>query len=127
MARVTVEDCVLRVPNRFELVMLASRRARAISSGEGLLVDRDNDKNPVVALREIADDKVELDDLRSLLVRGLQKQVEVDEPEEDNMALLMAGKEWGEAVPAEQIEDAEGMEVFDSGEEGGLETDAAKE
>lgn len=127
MARVTVEDCVLRVPNRFELVMLASRRARAISSGEALQVDRDNDKNPVVALREIADDKVELDDLRSLLVRGLQKQVEVDEPEEDNMALLMAGKEWGEAVPAEQIEDAEGMEVFDSGEEGGLETDAAKE
>ena len=127
MARVTVEDCVLRVPNRFELVMLASRRARAISSGEALQVDRDNDKNPVVALREIADDKVELDDLRSLLVRGLQKQVEVDEPEEDNMALLMAGKEWGEAVPAEQIDDAEGMEVFDSGEEGGLETDAAKE
>ena len=127
MARVTVEDCVLRVPNRFELVMLAARRARAISSGEALQVDRDNDKNPVVALREIADDKVELDDLRSLLVRGLQKQVEVDEPEEDNMALLMAGKEWGEAVPAEQIEDAEGMEVFDSGEEGGLETDAAKE
>ncbi len=127
MARVTVEDCVLRVPNRFELVMLASRRARAISSGEALQVDRDNDKNPVVALREIAADKVELDDLRSLLVRGLQKQVEVDEPEEDNMALLMAGKEWGEAVPAEQIDDAEGMEVFDSGEEGGLETDAAKE
>ena len=127
MARVTVEDCVLRVPNRFELVMLAARRARAISSGEALQVDRDNDKNPVVALREIADDKVELDDLRSLLVRGLQKQVEVDEPEEDNMALLMAGKEWGEAVPAEQIDDAEGMEVFDSGEEGGLETDAAKE
>ena len=125
MARVTVEDCVLRVPNRFELVMLAARRARAISSGEGLQVDRDNDKNPVVALREIAGDTVDLDELRGLLVRGLQKQVEVDEPEEDNMALLMAGKEWGEAVPAEQVEDVEGMEVFDQGEEGGIEADAA--
>ena len=116
MARVTGEDCVIRVPNRFELVMLASRRARAISAGEPLKVDRDNDKNPVVALREIAGG-ADIEDLRTLLVRGLQKHVEVDEPEEDNMALLMAGKEWGETVPAEAIEEAEGMEVFGPGED----------
>lgn len=116
MARVTVEDCVTRVPNRFELVMLASRRARAISAGEPLKVDRDNDKNPVVALREIAAG-ADIEDLRTLLIRGLQKHVEVDEPEEDNMALLMAGKEWGETVPAEAMEEAEGMEVFGPGEE----------
>ena len=113
MARVTVEDCVERVPNRFELVMLAARRARAISAGEQLTLDRDNDKNPVVALREIADQTVDLEDLGQTLVRGLQKQVEVDEPEEDNMAALMAGKEWSEAVTTE-AEEAPGMEVFGS-------------
>ncbi len=123
MARVTVEDCVVRVPNRFELVMLAARRARAISAGEPLQVERDNDKNPVVSLREIANG-ADLDDLRALLIRGLQKHVEVDEPEEDNMALLMAGKEWGETVPAEAMEEAEGMEVFGPGEEGAESEDA---
>ena len=84
MARVTVEDCVERVPNRFELVMLAAKRSREISSGSVLTVERDNDKNPVCALREIADETVPLDDLREELVRGLQKHVEVDEPEEDD-------------------------------------------
>ncbi|GAB4364251.1 MAG: DNA-directed RNA polymerase subunit omega [Kiloniellaceae bacterium] len=83
MARVTVEDCVLKVPNRFELVMLAAQRARDISSGAQLTVDRDNDKNPVVALREIADETVSLDALSNELVQGLQKQNEQDEPEED--------------------------------------------
>jgi DNA-directed RNA polymerase subunit omega len=83
MARVTVEDCVLRIPNRFELVMIAAQRARDISAGGSLTVDRDNDKNPVVALREIADETVELDGLRTSLVQGLQKHVEVDEPEEE--------------------------------------------
>jgi DNA-directed RNA polymerase subunit omega len=83
MARVTVEDCVLRVPNRFELVMMAAQRARDISSGAPLTVDRDNDKNPVVALREIADDTVSLDSLGNALIQGLQKQSEQDEPEED--------------------------------------------
>ncbi len=114
MARVTVEDCVVRVPNRFELVMLAARRGRAISAGEPLKVDRDHDKNPVGAQREIADG-YDLDDLRTLLIRGLQKHVEVDEPEEDNMALLMAGKEWCDPVPAEAMEEADGMEVFAPG------------
>ncbi|MDA1132577.1 MAG: DNA-directed RNA polymerase subunit omega [Proteobacteria bacterium] len=113
MARVTVEDCVLMVPNRFELVMLSVRRARAISAGESLTVDRDNDKNPVVALREIADGTVDLEDLRQTVVRALQKHVELDEPEEDNMAALMAGKEWSEVVVAE-VEESDGMEVYGS-------------
>ncbi len=82
MARVTVEDCVLKVPNRFELVLLAAQRARQITSGAPLTLDRDDDKNPVVALREIADETVGLVSLRDAVVRGMQKQVEMDEPEE---------------------------------------------
>ena len=83
MARVTVEDCVMQVPNRFQLVMLAAQRAREISAGGQPTVDRDNDKNPVVALREIADTTVDLDNLGNSLVKGLQRQVETDEPEEE--------------------------------------------
>jgi DNA-directed RNA polymerase subunit omega len=82
MARVTVEDCVLKVPNRFELVLLAGQRAREITAGAPLSVERDDDKNPVVALREIADSTVALDHLRDSLVRSMQKHVEIDEPEE---------------------------------------------
>jgi DNA-directed RNA polymerase subunit omega len=82
MARVTVEDCVLKVPNRFELVLLAAQRAREITSGAPLSIDRDDDKNPVIALREIAEDTIELDHLQDSLVRGMQKHVEIDEPEE---------------------------------------------
>jgi DNA-directed RNA polymerase subunit omega len=82
MARVTVEDCVVKVPNRFELVLLAAQRAREITSGAPLSLDRDDDKNPVVALREIADEMVALDHLRTSVVRGMQKHVEIDEPEE---------------------------------------------
>jgi DNA-directed RNA polymerase subunit omega len=89
MARVTVEDCVDKVPNRFELVLLAAQRSRALSSGEVLTVDRDNDKNPVVALREIADETVVPEELREGVIAGMQKHIEVDEPEEDNMASLM--------------------------------------
>jgi DNA-directed RNA polymerase subunit omega len=89
MARVTVEDCVERIPNRFELVMLAAKRSREISSGSGLTVERDNDKNPVCALREIAEETVPLDELREELVRGLQKHIEVDEPEEDDEIEMM--------------------------------------
>ncbi len=81
MARVTVEDCVDKVENRFELVLLASHRARMISSGSPIMVDRDNDKNPVVALREIADQRLHPDDLKEELIHSLQKNVEVDEPE----------------------------------------------
>ena len=92
MARVTVEDCVDKVPNRFELVMLAAHRAREISSGAPITVDRDNDKNPVVALREIADETQRADDLRERLIESNQSQIEVDEPEEDSMALLMGAE-----------------------------------
>lgn len=99
MARVTVEDCVDKVPNRFELVLLAAQRSRALSSGEVLAVERDNDKNPVVALREIADEAVVPELLREDVIAGMQKHIEVDEPEEDNMASLMG--ERTEDVPDE--------------------------
>ncbi len=83
MARVTVEDCIDKVENRFELVLLASHRARQISSGGQITIDRDNDKNPVVALREIADETLSPEDLKEDLIHSLQKHVEVDEPEHD--------------------------------------------
>jgi DNA-directed RNA polymerase subunit omega len=83
MARVTVEDCVLKIPNRFELVLIAAQRAREVASGAQITLDRDNDKNPVVALREIADETINLEQVKTSLVKGMQKHVEVDEPEED--------------------------------------------
>lgn len=97
MARVTVEDCVEKIPNRFEVVMLAAHRARLISTGSEMLVERDDDKNPVVALREIAETSLKPEDLREDAISSLQKQVEVDEPEDDNMAALM-----GEGDSAEE-------------------------
>ena len=87
MARVTVEDCIDKVENRFELVLLASHRARLISQGAQITVDRDNDKNPVVALREIADEMLSPGDLKEDLIHSLQKHVEIDEPEADGQAL----------------------------------------
>lgn len=97
MARVTVEDCVVRVPNRFDLVLLSSHRARAISSGAPLTVDRDNDKNPVVALREIADETVKVEDLKTNFIESMQKYIDRDEPEEDEMTdQALAG--WTGAV-----------------------------
>jgi len=92
MARVTVEDCVDKVPNRFELVMLAAHRAREIATGAPLSVERDNDKNPVVALREIAEETQPVEALRERAIESYQTQIEVDEPEEDSMTLLMAGE-----------------------------------
>lgn len=92
MARVTVEDCVDKVPNRFELVMLAAHRAREIAAGAEITVERDNDKNPVVSLREIAEETQRADDLRERLIENNQNQIEVDEPEEDSMALLMGAE-----------------------------------
>src|SRR3954452_17562512 len=83
MARVTVEDCVTKVPNRFELVLLAAQRARDITSGAPLTIEKDNDKNPVVALREIADETIQLDQVQNALIKGMQKHVEMDEPEEE--------------------------------------------
>ena len=93
MARVTVEDCVTKIPNRFQLVMVASQRARNISAGAALEVERDNDKNPVVALREIAEDHVDQKDLEEALIKGLQKFVEMDEPEEDEVDLIAIQQE----------------------------------
>jgi DNA-directed RNA polymerase subunit omega len=91
MARVTVEDCIDKVENRFDLVLLAAHRARTISSGSPITVDRDNDKNPVVALREIADETVSPGDMHEELVHSLQKYVEVDEPEPENVPLIGSG------------------------------------
>ncbi len=88
MARVTVEDCIEKVENRFDLVLLAGHRARMISSGSQITVDRDNDKNPVVSLREIADGTISPGDLKEDLVHSLQKYVEVDEPEPESMPLV---------------------------------------
>jgi DNA-directed RNA polymerase subunit omega len=87
MARVTVEDCIDKVDNRFELVLLAGHRARQISQGAQITIPRDNDKNPVVALREIADETLSPDDLKEDLIHSLQKHVEVDEPESDGQEL----------------------------------------
>jgi DNA-directed RNA polymerase subunit omega len=83
MARVTVEDCILKIPNRFELVLIAAQRARDVASGAPITLERDNDKNPVVALREIADETIGLEQVKNSLIKGMQKHVEVDEPEED--------------------------------------------
>jgi DNA-directed RNA polymerase subunit omega len=96
MARVTVEDCIDKVENRFELVLIASHRARIIAAGAPIMVDRDNDKNPVVALREIAESSLAPDDLKEDFIQSLQKHVEVDEPE-------------AEAVPA--LSSAEGVQT----------------
>jgi DNA-directed RNA polymerase subunit omega len=96
MARVTVEDCIDKVDNRFELVLLASHRARTISSGAPLTVDRDNDKNPVVALREIADETIAPEDLREELIHSLQKYVEVDEPEAEPVPMIASSKAGAE-------------------------------
>jgi DNA-directed RNA polymerase subunit omega len=106
MARVTVEDCVVKVPNRFELVLLAAQRAREITSGAPLSIDRDDDKNPVVALREIADETVALDHLKSSVVRGMQKHVEIDEPEETHELELDTAL-FGVGAPAGALMDAE--------------------
>jgi DNA-directed RNA polymerase subunit omega len=101
MARVTVEDCIDKVENRFDLVLLASHRARMVSSGAPITVDRDNDKNPVVALREIAEETVSPGDLKEDLIHSLQKYVEVDEPESEAVPLIGAS---GEGVDADDTE-----------------------
>ena len=105
MARVTVEDCIDKVENRFDLVLLASHRARLIAAGQPITVDRDNDKNPVVALREIADTTMEPDDLKEDLIHSLQKHVDVDEPEAEAVPALTAA--------AGAPEDASGDVQFD--------------
>ena len=106
MARVTVEDCVLRVPNRFKLVLLAAQRARTVSSGAAITIERDNDKNPVVALREIAEKMVSVDELESALIKDQQKHVEIDDPEVDELdfiAIQQQMTEVDEAAAAEEF------------------------
>jgi DNA-directed RNA polymerase subunit omega len=128
MARVTVEDCVLKVPNRFELVLLAAQRARELTSGTPLTLDRDDDKNPVVALREIAEETIGLEQLKGAVVRGLQKQVEIDEPEETEQIEPDASL-FGIAPPGEaELREAELSESEpEMGEEEGLAEDALEE
>ncbi len=92
MARITVEDCILRVPNRFDLVMAASQRARDISAGTALTIDRDNDKNPVVALREIAEQTVDPEELEQAVILGLQRHVEQEELEDEDLDDLSVGE-----------------------------------
>ncbi|MFA4994605.1 MAG: DNA-directed RNA polymerase subunit omega [Bdellovibrionales bacterium] len=120
MARVTVEDCVLQIPNRFELVMLAAHRARALGSGADLKVGRDRDKNPVVALREIAEQKLELPGIEESLIKSLQKRIEPEQPEEE-VTELMAGEQqsWINSADAD-AEDAD-EELLDEGEEEAIE------
>jgi DNA-directed RNA polymerase subunit omega len=102
MARVTVEDCVLKVPNRFDLVMLAAQRARDVAAGGQLTIERDNDKNPVVALREIADETIDLEGLRNNLIQGLQRNVEQDEPEEEGGFGAETADLLGEMIQAQE-------------------------
>ncbi len=128
MARVTVEDCIVQVPNRFELVLLAAQRARNISRGEQLQVDRDNDKNPVVALREIADQKVELPALEQDLIKSLSRAPEPEPVEEevldliDTNANIFGVMDVNEELPADmQLEDVDAgdMEAAIAAELGG--------
>jgi len=124
MARVTVEDCIVQIPNRFELVMLSAHRARALASGAELKLERDRDKNPVVALREIAEEKLDLAGLHESLVKGLQKRIEPDQPEEE-VVELMAGEQqnWiGAADEADEAEEEaeEELEGEDDGETGAV-------
>ena len=97
MARVTVEDCITQIPNRFDLVMTAAQRSRKITAGAPLTIDRDRDKNPVVALREIAETTVDIEGLQESLIKGLQKHVEVDLPEDDDLENLIGQDARGAA------------------------------
>ena len=128
MARVTVEDCVEKVPNRFDLVMLAAHRSRNVAAGAPLTVDRDNDKNPVVALREIADETIGVDDTRESLIRSMQRHVEIDEPDEEDALELMAGAMMAGdgADPSEYVREGELVEQAKA-QPGSSETDAKPE
>ena len=130
MARVTVEDCVLKVPNRFELVLLAAQRAREITAGGPLTLDRDDDKNPVVALREIAEETISLDHLKGSVVRGMQKLVEIDEPEEApelEFEPTLFGVTAQIGVPVEEEVDFEADDAGEEEEEAIVEEDAIEE
>lgn len=125
MARVTVEDCILKVPNRFELVLLAGQRARDVAGGAPLTVDRDNDKNPVVALREIADETIALKTLEENLVKGLQKHVEIDEPVEDQEIEL--GAQLGLGADITQVPGTEGAALAEAQGDEAVDEDLEKD
>ena len=120
MARVTVEDCIEKIPNRYELLMVAAQRAKDISAGAPITLPRDNDKNPVIALREIAEGTANIEDLQKSLVLGLQKYVEVEEPEEEELEIIAAEKElaelddqfYGVELDAGDVSDS--MQIHDS-------------
>lgn len=122
MARVTVEDCIDKIPNRYELLMVAAQRAKDLSAGAPMTVEKDNDKNPVIALREIAENTVNIEELQRSLVMGLQKYVEVEEPEEEELEILAAEKELSDldeqfsAVSLETGELDDNMQIRDGDE-----------
>ena len=120
MARVTVEDCVLRIPNRFDLVMVAAQRARELAGGAPLSIDRDNDKNPVVALREIADETVSIDTLQNSLIKGHQRNLEQDEPEEEIVELMAGEHDW-----VRESDDELGGDDMAGEDDGAIEPDMA--
>lgn len=130
MARVTVEDCIDKIPNRYELLMVAAQRAKDISSGSPLTIDRDNDKNSVVALREIAEETVSIEELQRSLVMGLQKYVEVEEPEEEELEIMAAERELADLdeqfsglLPQMEIEDSMQIHGVDDDEVMDLDAD----
>lgn len=114
MARVTVEDCVLKVPNRFELVMVSAQRARRIGTGAPLTVDRDNDKNPVVSLREIADETVSIEDLKEDLVKSHQRVFAIEDDKDDVIEEMQGEEEWNSLVS--QVNQGNADEAFDDDE-----------
>ena len=125
MARVTVEDCVEKVSSRFELVMLAAQRSRDISAGSEISVECDNDKNPVVALREIAEETVDPSELEQTVVKGLQKHIEIDEPEEEEMDLLAIQQEISGAMEEDAKQEGLPEDVTEGEAADAADTDAA--
>ncbi len=129
MARVTVEDCIEKIPNRYELLMVAAQRAKDISAGAPIMVSRDNDKNPVIALREIAEGKVNIEELQKSLVLGLQKYVEVEEPEDEELEIMAAEKELSElddqfsGVELDAADMNDSMQIHDSDDDIDLDSD----
>ena len=123
MARVTVEDCIDKIPNRFQLVMAAAQRARKIGSGAALTIDRDDDKNPVVALREIAEETIDQEDMKEELIKSHQRMIAYEE-EDDSIDLMDGEQEWG--TIAGQQQEAEGMYSDDIVDEEGSSSEGAE-
>ena len=118
MARVTVEDCILKVSNRFELVMVSAQRARRIGTGAPLTVDRDNDKNPVVSLREIAEETVSIEDLKEDLVKSHQRVFAVEDDKDDVIEEMQGEEEWNTLVSqANQSNMADAEDIDDEDDE----------